>query len=200
MIKKSIIGSNEWLNILNWQDIISHGGKPFPTAENHSPPWKTNVHSGFPDHLASRHPSTGRSTKEGRPKAASLMDGWLQARQGGIPTLENDFRTLGNGFPPWKWFPPWEIMSYCFPFSVDPIYVTLSAFCRRIHPKPIQSRSAPKGVPRDVPMNTWITIIVAQGAEMEPSDPQNDNSRHQNFLFCFSIFWVTSPSHEPPFM
>ena len=115
-----------------WWEIIFHCGKSFSTV-------------GFPACLASRHPSIGISTKEGRPpaapplwrrpEAASPMDGCLEARQAGNPTVENDF-------PPWemvshrvKWFPtvgnyfpPWDIISYCFslffrPYILDPINV-----------------------------------------------------------------------------
>ena len=97
-------------------ETISHGGKSISTV-------------GFPACLASRHPSIGEAASGrlhkggaafGRPSFVDIpMDGCLEARQAGNPTVENDF-------PPWemvshrgKWFPtvgnhfpPWDIISH----------------------------------------------------------------------------------------
>ena len=92
---------------------MSHGGKSNSTV-------------GFPARLASRHPSIGISTKEGRPEAACPMDGSLEARPAGNPTVENDFPSWEMVSHRGKWFPTvrnqfplWEIsfatvIPYCF--------------------------------------------------------------------------------------
>lgn len=122
-----------------------NGAKGFLTVGNHFPQWETFSHGaksfskvGFPACLASQKPCIGVSTKRERqeaalpvwrwPKAASLLDGCLQARQSGNPTRE-------NAFPLWElvchrgtWFPhvgnhfsPWQIIfPTCSPVLLTP--------------------------------------------------------------------------------
>ena len=110
-----------------------------PWWEFKSPRW--DFLQAYP---ASRHPSIGISTKEGqlkaplwtrRPEAASPMDG----------------PTVGNHFP------PWEIISFCFPALVDPIFWTLSVFSE----KPIWAPWAPWG--------SWVSW--SHGQPRGPIDP-----------------------------
>ena len=112
-------------------------GKGFPTVGNHFPQWGTISHGGksfstvgFPACLPSRHPRRldKGAVALGHPSFVDIpMDGCLEARQAGNPTVENDF-------PPWemvshrgKWFPtvgnhfpPWDIISYCFSLFFRP--------------------------------------------------------------------------------
>ena len=101
------IGSKVWVqrimktvgnDIPRWENNF-HGGKPSPTF----------FMVGFLARLASRHPSIGEVASghlhEGgaafdRPSFVDIpMDGCLEARQAGNPTVENDF-------------PPWEMVSH----------------------------------------------------------------------------------------
>ena len=95
----------------------SHGGKPFFTVGNYFPHWGTISHCGICSLPSLQTPIHRDIHREG-----AAIDGCLEARQGGNPTVENHF-------PPWEmvshrgnWvptvendFPMWEIISHRLP-------------------------------------------------------------------------------------